>query len=137
MDSGPTVIIVEDDVDIRESLEAVLAFEGFSVIGFSDGKAALDFLRESPTGGPFLILLDLMMPVMSGWKFLEVRKEVDGGIEKIPVYLVSAIANPEVLQETGALGFIRKPVDLDRLVNIVRDFCTDPSDFYVKQKKVA
>jgi CheY-like chemotaxis protein len=71
--SGRTLLLVEDDADIREALSGLLAMEGFLVIGLPNGREALDWLRKSPR--PELILLDLMMPVMDGWQFRVAQKE--------------------------------------------------------------
>ena len=103
-----TVLVVEDDDDIRESLKDGLENEGFAVDVARNGKEALNLLRSKES--PCLVLLDMMMPVMDGRGFLdEILK--DTTLSKIPICVVSATATR--LDITGAIGFLKKPVDLD------------------------
>jgi CheY-like chemotaxis protein len=110
------VAVIEDDPDIRESLREILEFEGYKVISFQNGKEAFDRLQNDPL--PHLILLDLMMPVMSGWEFLDRKKFSQNRISAVPVVVMSAV--PERTAKTADMaGFIRKPVDLDTLLATV------------------
>lgn len=65
---GNTVMVIDDDKAIRESISEILKLKGYNVVPCSNGKEGINFLRKS---APCLILLDLMMPVMNGWEFLE------------------------------------------------------------------
>ena len=115
------VFIVEDDFDIREVLTEVLEDEGFSVSGAANGRDAIDLLKDGSR--PRLILLDLMMPVMSGWQFVsEQRKEAN--LASIPVVVVSADGNLQHKAESlGASGCLRKPIEIDALLGLVRKYC--------------
>mgnify|MGYP000440744048 CR=1 FL=1 len=114
-----TILIVEDDRDIRESLISLLELEGYDAHGAPDGKAALDTL---PTlARPCLILLDLMMPVMDGWQFLAL-KDKDVSIAPIPVVVISAL-DPASRPAVNASGFMRKPLDFDLLLGFVKRYC--------------
>jgi CheY-like chemotaxis protein/nitrogen-specific signal transduction histidine kinase len=84
--TGGSVLIVEDDADARQVLERTLQQDGWTVVEAEHGRAALDLLRRTR---PDLILLDLMMPEMDGFAFLEAMKELEGG-ENIPVVIVTA-----------------------------------------------
>jgi two-component system, OmpR family, response regulator CpxR len=101
---------VDDDDSIREVLSEVLRDEGYDVASASNGEQALRQLREH--GHPDLMLLDLMMPVMSGWELLEI---LQGNLDlsRIPVVIVSAMSAP------GACEHLAKPIDLDRLLATV------------------
>jgi two-component system, chemotaxis family, chemotaxis protein CheY len=116
--SDGTILVVEDDVDIRECYQSLLEREGYRVTTAQNGQEALDVLsREHPS----LILLDLMMPVMSGPEFLEAMR-LDSNSFDIPVVIVSAYG--ELADATaGVAGFLRKPVDLPALLGTVRRFC--------------
>ncbi len=118
----PTIFIVEDDVDVRETLAEVLTEEGYKTHTFSEGRAALDHLRA---GGPYpaLILLDLMMPNMDGWEFrAEQRRSTD--INKVPTVILSADGNVEEnMASLQADGYLRKPVHIQRLLETVEHFC--------------
>jgi CheY-like chemotaxis protein len=112
------ILVVEDDADIRESLRETLEDAGYRVTTARHGLEGLE--RLSHIDRPALILLDLMMPVMSGPEFLEALHE-DERIADIPVLIVSAYA--EVADNTtGCVGFIPKPVPLDRLLDSVRRY---------------
>jgi CheY-like chemotaxis protein len=115
-----TILLVEDDFDVREALAETLRDEGYAVECAGDGAQALDYLRGG--GRPGLILLDLMMPRMSGAEFRMVQK-VDPDLCNLPVVLISADGRMEekarVLETHGAL---RKPIDLDELLSTVRRF---------------
>lgn len=115
------VAIVEDDDAIRESITDALEIEGYAVTAFRNGKEALEGLQNQTS--PCLILLDLMMPVMDGWQFMEARKHLADTYAAIPVFIVSAVADQQKVKSTGATGYIRKPVDLDVLLLIVQKYC--------------
>jgi CheY-like chemotaxis protein len=115
------VLVVDDDLDIRESLRDVIEAEGFPVTCAANGEQALQLLAERPRPG--LIVLDLMMPVMSGWEFLTVMRE-DKGLADIPVAVISASGS--MTPPDGATCFLRKPVDLDTILELVREYCSSP-----------
>jgi CheY-like chemotaxis protein len=112
-----TVLVVEDDPDIRDTLAELLAAEGYAVTSASNGREALD--RLAVIERPCMILLDLMMPVMNGWDFLDVLGHADG-LSTIPVTVVSAAGHNI---PTGVARYLRKPIDLDRLIATVRSTC--------------
>ncbi len=110
--SARTLLVVEDDVDIREALDGLLSTEGFLVSGCSNGREALEWLRASPK--PDLILLDLMMPVMDGWQFRVAQKE-DPELATIPVLALSADSTAKAAA-IDAEAYLKKPVDYDTLI---------------------
>nr|AYM54087.1 family membership protein [Byssovorax cruenta] len=110
------MLVVEDEPDIRETLRDILEMEGYRVRCASNGKEALDALAEMR---PRLILLDLMMPVMSGYEFLQRLRENDD-LSTIPVAVVSAVGDQRAVSDTTVL---RKPVDLDTLLHVVDEQC--------------
>jgi len=113
--SGRNVLIVEDDVDIREALDGLLSMEGFRVAGCSNGREALDLLRQSAK--PDLILLDLMMPVMDGWQFRVAQKD-DPDLARIPVLALSADATAKAAA-IDADAYLKKPVDYETLIDTI------------------
>ncbi len=110
--SGRSLLVVEDDADIREALDGLLSMEGFRVTGCSNGREALDWLRASPK--PDIILLDLMMPVMDGWQFRVAQKD-DPEIATIPVLALSADSTAKAAA-IDAEAYLKKPVDYDTLI---------------------
>jgi CheY-like chemotaxis protein len=120
--AGPqSILIVEDDADIREALAEILRDEGHEVQGAPNGQQALHVLRDGPL--PALILLDLMMPVMNGWQFRQAQRQ-DPVLAPIPVVVISA--DGAALREStlmGASGFLQKPIELDELLAVVARYC--------------
>lgn len=115
-----TVLIIEDDDAIRETVAEALRAEGFDVDGVSDGAKALKLIHGGARPG--LVLLDLMMPEMDGWHFLEAL-EVD-----LPIVIISAFVHGAKTMTAAALlrrpiGFMTKPINLDTLIDVVRTYC--------------
>jgi len=119
-DQPPQVLIVEDDRDTREMLERFLQLEGFDVRTAANGRAALETLQAA--GSPCVILLDLMMPVMNGWQFREAQAR-HPQIAGIPVVVVTAAGSRSDIPAIHADGWLSKPVDLDRLLETIGEFC--------------
>ncbi|HTJ46750.1 MAG TPA: response regulator [Kofleriaceae bacterium] len=117
----PTILIVEDDVDVREAYHDVLDQAGYHVITAANGKLALDWLRHTDEH-PSMIVLDLMMPVMDGWQFRqEMRK--DEALREIPVVVVTAHREDPGIDCVARLV---KPVPLAELLSAVARVCGSP-----------
>jgi CheY-like chemotaxis protein len=115
---GKHVFVIEDDLDIRESVVEVLADEGFTVSAAGDGLQALAILRGA-LPKPDLILLDLMMPVMNGFQFREEQRK-DPELAAIPVVVITADVNARAKAESlAAAGFIQKPVKIQPLLDMI------------------
>jgi CheY-like chemotaxis protein len=113
------VLIVEDDADLREMMAQLLTLEGFHAATVTNGREALDYLRRSPR--PDLILLDLMMPVMDGWQFRK-EQQADPAIAGVPVVILTAVDQRRAAS-VDATAFLNKPLDFDRLLQLVRQYC--------------
>lgn len=113
---GP-VLVVDDDHDIREMIRMALEYEGYEVVVAEHGRAALEKL--SSMSRPCLILLDLMMPVMNGFMFLDAQR-ADPRLADLPIVVISAYAHRV---PAGVAGFVPKPLDLDVLLAEVRRHC--------------
>jgi CheY-like chemotaxis protein len=112
------LLVVDDDTDLREALEEVLRDAGYEVMGASNGKHALEVLGAARVL-PGLVLLDMMMPVLDGAGFARAMRQV-AEWRDIPVLVFSASANArQVAEEIGACGHMRKPVDVDTLLDAV------------------
>jgi CheY-like chemotaxis protein len=112
--SDRTILIVEDDVDVREAYQDVLDQAGYNVVTAANGKLALDWLRHTDDH-PDMIVLDLMMPVMDGWQFRqEMRK--DETLKRIPVVVVTAHREDPGIDCAARL---LKPVPLAELLSAV------------------
>jgi CheY-like chemotaxis protein len=111
-DPSKPILIVEDDLDIRDAMREILEDEGYEACAAANGAEALEVLDQVPKPG--LVLLDLMMPVMDGYQFLEVFRS-NPAFADIPVVVVTA----GILVVPGIAGFIKKPFDTEQLVRMV------------------
>jgi CheY-like chemotaxis protein len=115
------LLIVEDDFDIRDTLAQILEEEGYHVAGASNGQEALELLQGG--NAPCLILLDLMMPIMNGWQF-RAEQLKDPRFSAIPVVVISAdAAVHEKVGSLGAVAVMKKPIQLERLLELVGQYC--------------
>ena len=110
------ILIVDDDPDIRDALGECLRFEWYGVHAAADGRDALDRLEFGLR--PDVILLDLMMPVLNGFDVLSALQQRPEW-RSIPVVVVSANRGYEAEDLQGAVGILRKPVNVDRLIDVV------------------
>jgi DNA-binding response OmpR family regulator len=116
-DGGPRVLLVDDDLQIREFLQDALADEGFEVRAAPTGRAALEALAEWRPG---LILLDLRMPDMNGWEF-RAQQRAQPDVAGIPVIVTTAgTSSQEDLASLAPDAVVPKPFDLDELMATVR-----------------
>jgi chemosensory pili system protein ChpA (sensor histidine kinase/response regulator) len=114
------VLVVEDDDDIREVLEQLLATEGFRVEVAKDGLDAVEKLRAIP--GTSVILLDMMMPNMDGESFLAVLRGTPA-LADIPVVVISGDASArDRANELRAAACLVKPFEIEELLGVVHRF---------------
>ena len=116
------VLVVEDDVEIRETLIEVLADIGVGTLEASNGEEALEALRRSAQL-PCLIFLDMMMPIMDGRAFREAQLN-QPALKDIPVVILSAYRDVESMVENlNVARVLRKPVRLNEVRSSVEQFC--------------
>jgi CheY-like chemotaxis protein len=115
-----TVLVVDDDEDIRSMVEIALSASGHSVASAKDGVEALRWLHTHDPPG--LILLDLMLPVMDAEEFAE-RLRADVGLAATPVVVMSGdVRGKEKAERIGAREYLVKPVELAELESVVDRF---------------
>jgi CheY-like chemotaxis protein len=118
--SRPKLLVVEDDVELRQNLSELLQYAGFLVETVENGREALDYLGRCPA--PCVVLLDLMMPVMNGWEFREAQLK-DSRIAEIPVVILTADGRAELKARTlGAADYLRKPIEVERLLGMLERY---------------
>jgi len=120
------VLIVEDDPDTREMLALMLTTEGFHAVAAEDGLEALHLLRTVRRRAPqipCLVLLDLKMPRLGGGEFRRAQLG-DPAVANVPVAVMSGATDAEQrARALGAVATLIKPIDVDRLLDVVRRYC--------------
>jgi CheY-like chemotaxis protein len=121
-DGRATVLVVDDDPAVLALLAKTIEKEGYRVICASNGIEALALARAHR---PQAITLDVMMPQLDGWGALkELKADVD--LRGIPVVMVSVLDERGMAIPLGAVDFVTKPVDRQRLAAILREHCASP-----------
>jgi CheY-like chemotaxis protein len=114
------ILVVDDDADLRETLELLLSDSGYGVTAVASGQAALDQLKAGAR--PNLILLDLMMPEMNGWQFLE-RARADSMLGSIPVVIMTARRADDLLPAPSK-HVLHKPFDSAKLLHTIARYAS-------------
>src|SRR5438128_12411080 len=111
------VLVIEDNTEVRQALVALLEAEGYGVVEAVDGVSALRLLRAGDVH-PCLIVLDLMMPRMSGWDFRAAQSS-DRELASIPVVVLSADPLASQASRLGAAAVLPKPADPERFLELI------------------
>ncbi len=113
-----TILVIEDEKEIRSTLKEFLEFEDYDVLTAENGQVALEVLKKSPV--PHLILLDMKMPVMNGWQFAGEYLKVYNRTS--PIVVITAAADAEQrAKDIDAVGWISKPFNLDILLQKIKE----------------
>ena len=116
------ILVVDDDPAVRQVIEAILTEEGFSVATAADGHQALDRIAQHR---PVLVLLDLQMPMMSGWTVLQQLRDANVNIPV--VFMTAGYRAKSEAEQHRAAGYLAKPFELRDLLGVVQRFAT-PSE---------
>ena len=112
-----TVLLVEDEEELREMMREVLERAGYAVVAASEGQSALDAIAHVEK--ICVVLLDLLMPGMNGWDFFEAFRALPQGAS-VPVVVHSSTPSRA---PNGVTRVLQKPLKLDRLLSVVAEFC--------------
>ncbi len=116
-----SVLIVEDDADVRSAVAAVLEAEGYRVVEATDGVQALQFLRGTTVF--CMILLDLWMPVMNGFEFRSEQLK-DPTLAAVPVIVITADhAAARRAVDLGVVAAMTKPIEFEPLLDLLGQYC--------------
>jgi len=123
---SPLIMVIDDDAHIRSALSDLLKDEGYGVLTVADGGRALTHLAQEEL--PDLILLDLMMPVVDGWKF-RAEQMMNPRLASIPVIIITAVTSVDHKPDLG-VEVVQKPFDTQALLSLIRSHCprVEPSD---------
>jgi CheY-like chemotaxis protein len=114
-----SILIVDDDEDCRAALREVLEEDGMNVVEAANGRAALDYLVSHDA--PSLIILDVVMPVISGWQLLTILRNYYR-LSRIPVLILSGCDVPVSVDSQLVSRFMPKPYDVSDLVKAVHRY---------------
>jgi len=118
------ILIIDDDTRNIFALEATLRAKGFFCKAFYDAEEAIEELKKSEWGA---ILIDMMMPEMDGYEAIPKIRQIKGK-EHVPIIAVTAQAMPgdrEKCLAAGANDYISKPIDVDRLLSVLKEQLTE------------
>jgi CheY-like chemotaxis protein len=113
------ILVVDDNIDIRILLKKRLENAGYEVVTAENGFEATQSILSTP---PCVIILDLMMPVMDGWQFLDWKNKQHTDLAKVPVLVVSAVAD-FASPPSGVVGVLRKPVSVTHMIDYIQSYC--------------
>lgn len=122
MPEKKNILVIDDSNTNVVLLEAILSTKGYSIQTALSVREALPIIRKQKPG---LILLDLLMPEVSGYDFLK-QVQGDPTLQEIPIVVVSAVTDDPNVKETiklGAVEFVKKPIDIPGLIDIVSRYC--------------
>jgi signal transduction histidine kinase/DNA-binding response OmpR family regulator len=118
-----TILVIDDDASVHDIMQRFLSREGFNVIAAASGQAGLRLAREQ---APNVILLDVRMPNMNGWEVLSSLK-ADPELASIPVVMVTIEDDKALGSALGAVDYLLKPVDHNRLLTLLQPYLKDSS----------
>lgn len=116
----PTILVVEDDPDVRDTLVRILVRFGYDVQPATDGARALSLVRDGLR--PDLVILDLVMPNMDGIRFRAAQVEHDA-LASIPTIVITASERLSSSAASGAVACFRKPFDMGALLETIKRHC--------------
>lgn len=111
-----TVVVIDDDPDIRAEMKTYLTGAGYRVETARNGKQGIELVR---TIKPMAVTLDIMMPEMDGWEVIRLLKE-SRETDKIPIVIVSVSNDQQTGMALGAAGYILKPISRDRILSAIQ-----------------
>jgi CheY-like chemotaxis protein len=117
-----TILLAEDDLDIRDAVQDVLEEIGCDVIPARTGRQALEFLSQDPRSPPDMVILDLMMPLVTGWQVLEAIQR-DPALAGIPVVILTAATQDK---PSGVAALLQKPFQIQVLLETVQRLLQKP-----------
>ena len=121
--TGPCILIVDDDANVRDFLAQLISDAGYATVTAANGRDALEAMR---TDRPRIVLLDLQMPVMDGWEFRKHQLQ-DPAIAGVTVIAVTGHHDPGLVTEQLGVRCVSKPIQFSELLGELQQACERPS----------
>ncbi|HEV3260052.1 MAG TPA: response regulator [Gemmataceae bacterium] len=121
---GKTILVVEDDDTTRQALGSALREAGYAAVLVEDGRQALDWLWIHTA--PDLVLLDMMLPVLDGWHFLQLLRQQGPTIATPIIIATAAVISRELVRSHGCAGLVQKPIETGELLQEIERVLTVP-----------
>jgi CheY-like chemotaxis protein len=115
---GSYILVVEDDPDLREGMTDLLELAGYTVRSAEHGRDALDLLADPSAGRPIMALVDLFMPIMDGWTFIEALR-AQPHLADLPVVVMTASGPAALAKAPACSGQLAKPIDFAALSKVL------------------
>jgi CheY-like chemotaxis protein len=115
----PTVLVVEDEQAARNNLVNLLQHSGYTPVPVANGREAFDYLHSQKR--PDVILLDMLMPGIDGWQFLRMLQDWSKPLGVPIIITTGTILTREWALTHGCVGFVKKPIDADRLLTEIHE----------------
>ena len=124
------ILVIDDDIEIRQFLRAAMTSEGYAVQEAANGKEALDHLNHNQPDTYSLIFLDMQMPIMDGWRFLPLyrkrQQELKDGPTAPVIVMTAAMTISRYANQIKADDYLPKPFDLTNLISILKKYLSFP-----------
>ena len=117
---GGTILVIDDDPSVHDLMQRFLGREGYRVLAALEGQEGVELAKQQ---APDVILLDIRMPQMNGWEVLTLLKS-DPELTRIPVVIVTIEDDQALGSALGAVDYLLKPVDYDRLLTLLQPYCS-------------
>src|SRR5438105_12181288 len=118
------VLVIEDDIGIRQILCEILNFSFFEPVALNDGREGLEYIQQNPQSN-FLILLDLIMPGMNGWEFLRQVEELRKS-SRMKIVVITGFQHPEKkLIDENFDQILEKPFSIEAILECVRKYANE------------
>jgi CheY-like chemotaxis protein len=122
-----SVVVIDDDIDVRDVIAFAVGNDGFDVTSYSNGREALEVLLKTPQENlPGLIIVDYLMPEMDGLTFInEINAKHSKHLGHVALAFSSAMGSvePQIISKNEII-YLHKPMELEELLKIVRKFCS-------------
>lgn len=111
------ILLVDDDIDLLETIEEGLSLSGYEIITANNGKKAVELYKEN---NPCITLMDIKMPQMDGYETFSKIKEISNDAKIIFITGYETISKTQIARNQGLIGILEKPIKIKEIINIIQ-----------------